>query len=230
MPRVHVVKRARPAKQTRKCRVCDHEIQPGEPYKWAKQRTGYPRYYSIWKFWCKDHSPSKYEFIQNPKVEARMRADDELMEALEGEFDRDAAEEAFNAAGDAIEELAEMERESAQNILDGFGHDTEMSQEFEERAEELQSAADNLRNADIPDEPDFEEPWGEADEPMEPSPMDYENGDGDEKYQEDLEEYESAYEDYQQDIEEYEQALEAWEKWRDEVRDLATELMGEAQL
>lgn len=195
MPRVHEVKKARASKKERKCRACGHEIQPGETYRYADQRISYPGFASIRKFWCEKHRPDKYEFIQNPKLEALMRAEDDLHESLSGEFTAEEAEAVFVSAGEAVQEIADMMRESAENIREGFGHDTCQSDEFEDKASELEDAAERLSTAssEFPPEPEPEEP-------------------------EDAERWEE------------EDAEGEWERWRDEIRDLASEMISEVEL
>jgi ABC-type transporter Mla subunit MlaD len=59
---------------------------------------------------------------------------------------RDALE---NARSDA-ENIAEELREKASNIEDGFGHETEMSDQFNQQADEVESWADELTSLDWP--------------------------------------------------------------------------------
>lgn len=195
MPRVHV-KKARKSKKVRKCGECQHEIQPGEMYKYARQRVGYPRFGTVVRYWCADHYPGRYEFIQSAKRRALAEATDTLDEALAGDFDMDTATDVFESAASDVEDIAEMHRESAQNIEDGFGHPTSQSEEFNEKADQVEQAAESLRSADFPPEPESPDP--------------------------DDEEWTERW------IEE--DADRKWEEWRNEVRELASELMGEVEV
>jgi RecJ-like exonuclease len=64
---------------------------------------------------------------------------------------------ALQSAADEIRSLAEEKREGAQNIEEGFGHETEKSQELNDIADQLDSWADEVENADVPDLSDPEE-------------------------------------------------------------------------
>lgn len=219
MPRVRHVKSARHSKKERKCAVCGNEIQVGESYKYVRMRRGFAHRYTVMRFWCHEHNPGKYEFVSNEKTRALMEAEDELTKALAGDFDRLDAEDAFQAAADAVEEIAEMHRESAHNIEEGFGHPTEQSEDFEYRAEAVAAAAEELREAEneFPPEPDTEEP----EEPDIPGWHGTEQATDEEQ-----EEYEKARQEFEVDWGDY---WADWEEWRDTIRELASEKMGEAQ-
>lgn len=244
-PRVHVIKKARASKKVRKCETCGHEIQVGESYKYARQRTGYPYYFTRIRMWCSAHRPSRYTFIQNPKVAELMRAQDELDEALGDEFEPDDAQSALEAAADAIDDLAEQHRESAENIEMGFGHETEQSAEFAEKAEACERASEALREIDVendtpeelpeyPDEPDEPEAPEEPEEEDYFDPKQYEAAK--KEYEADMEHYEDAHDDYldeyqqyEEDEEEYERIYTEWQEWRDKIRDEAQDAIGEAE-
>lgn len=57
----------------------------------------------------------------------------------------------------AVRELADEKEESAQNMEDGFGHETGPSQELRDIAEQLSSWADDIEQLEIPGEPEPEE-------------------------------------------------------------------------
>ena len=50
----------------------------------------------------------------------------------------------LNVVGEGVREAAELWRESASNIEDGFGHPTSMSEEFEGYADEVDGIADEV--------------------------------------------------------------------------------------
>jgi hypothetical protein len=55
---------------------------------------------------------------------------------------------------EAIRELASEKEEAASNMEDGFGHETEQSNELRETADALEGWADELENISWPDEPE----------------------------------------------------------------------------
>jgi hypothetical protein len=65
--------------------------------------------------------------------------------------------------------LAEEKGEAADNMEEGFGHETYQSQEIREQADQLESWADEVEQVDIPEAPDTDEveceaEWHEEDE------------------------------------------------------------------
>jgi len=62
-----------------------------------------------------------------------------------------------DGAAEAIRELAEAKRESAQNIVDGFGHETSTSDELSDVADQLDTWADEIESTDVPEDPDPDE-------------------------------------------------------------------------
>jgi hypothetical protein len=72
----------------------------------------------------------------------------------------DEVTEALSTVADNIRSLAEESRESAANIEEGFGHPTSVSEEAEQRADDLDGWADEIENADVPDMVECEECLG----------------------------------------------------------------------
>jgi len=119
-------------------------------------------------------------------------------------------EEASYEATNVAEEL----REKATNIEDGFGHETEMSAEFNERADEVEGWAGDLTNLDVPDEP--------GDEPEKPERKSYPEGkDGDSQF-------DGAMERYEQEHEEWQEATDGWDDRVEEFREEAQGALSEA--
>jgi len=71
--------------------------------------------------------------------------------------DADEVQECLNSAAERVREIAEEKREGASNIEDGFGHSTYQSDELNDVADQLDSWADDIESADIPDYPEAEE-------------------------------------------------------------------------
>jgi len=174
----------------RKCGKCGKDIEIGQPYKHVTPKSGpyggTTRYRCAtcpdWQIWELSNSLSArcaqiiYDAEQN-EITADSEVDD-IQEIL-----ADAATE--------FESLADEKEESANNIIDGFGHDTFASDELTEQAEELRSFASELENTTITDKPD------EVDQP------------GDEPEDDDSDDWRD-WEQTSQEWEDYQTALEDW--------------------
>ena len=145
MPRVTTVKSARRDHRG----SCGHDIKKGEGYRWFKRKTGPASGYQV------------KHCLQCPFKPSQLEANQYLSEFM-------AAEEGFSDSpgdtpeeiGDALTEVAEVARqnsetmeENAQAMVDGFGHETSMTEELEDRAREwsdfadaIEQAADEIRN------------------------------------------------------------------------------------
>jgi ElaB/YqjD/DUF883 family membrane-anchored ribosome-binding protein len=148
---------------------------------------------------------ANYLLLQEEALAALDEANilDDIMSALD---------EASSRASETADEL----REKASNIEDGFGHETEMSMQFNEQADEVESWGNDLTNLDRPDDPN------EQEEPEEPSRGDFPDGEiGDEKYQGHMQNYEAAKAEWQE-------AIDNWEQVFDDVRQEAQDLVENA--
>ena len=122
--------------------------------------------------------------------------------------------DAVVAAHDEAIRVSEELREKAENIEDGFGHETEQSQLFNEQADDVETWAGDLENTDIPDEP--------GKEPVHPARKDFPEGEaGDE-------EYEGALNNYDEEYEDWKNATDAWEGAVDNLREDVYALLAEA--
>jgi len=139
-----------------------------------------------------------------------------IIESCEAEIDaagvvKDVKDALCNAADDfdgVVEEL----RAKSSNIEEGFGHETELSTQFNDQADELESWADELRGADFDE---VEEPGEEPEEP-----------DRDE-YEDDLD-YGKAVEEYDCSLEEWEGMKQAYEEALEAAKEEATDLLSSA--
>lgn len=179
MARVTYVKKAKGRKdgQDRRCIKCGTDIKPGDSYKWVALRVGT---YSQRKNFCASCPVRPSDQTTSPHLQtiylAQETAEDALANA-DGAGLADLAEIVRDYAN-GVREAAESYGESADNIEDGFGHETSQSQEIREKSEECESAADTIESAaddieslDDPDAPDEElvdEYEGELDEKGEP--------------------------------------------------------------
>lgn len=138
-----------------KCDHCGKEIEPGQSYRWVKLRFG-KRFrhaeHPSWQPWDLSSSMANRILQVTSGVELPDSFDDasDIQGILEG-------------VADEIDGFAEERRESAQNIVDGFGHETEMSYQLEEHADGLEAWAEELRSwepseeAPDPDEDRFQD-------------------------------------------------------------------------
>jgi len=145
----------------RKCGKCSKEIQVGDPYKHTSVKSSYggTTYYRCAS--CPDWLP--WELSSSLSARAA-----EISHDFHDEFDgadiesADEVTDMLNSAAERVRELAEEKREGAQNIEDGFGHATMQSDELNDIADQLDSWADDIEGADIPEYPDPEEAECEA--------------------------------------------------------------------
>lgn len=141
----------------RHCDKCRKEIQPGDPYKWIKPKSGpYGGRLMVrcgtcpvWQVWEYNNSLSSQ--LARIAWEAEQSFSDEAPESA------DAVTDILNTAAEEIRNLAEEKRESASNIEEGFGHETEKSAELNDIAEQLDTWAEDVEQADVPEAPDPDE-------------------------------------------------------------------------
>lgn len=137
-----------------KCGKCGTEIQPGMPYKWIKPKSGpYGGHMMVrcascptWQVW--DYSSSLS--AQTARIAHY------AMEAISQAGSAEEVTSALEEAAQEIRDLAEQKRESAQNIEDGFGHETYQSEELNSTADELDAWAYDVEGTDITDLGDIE--------------------------------------------------------------------------
>lgn len=148
--RVNQVQHARKAQG--RCSRCGDDIAVGDPYRHWKSRYG-PRLVRCMRPEC---SPRPSELITNEELSRLTAAQEDATAAILAASDDDLAEDfvedlrsALEDAASEAEEVAESYREKQSNIEDGFGHETEQSAEFEEKADQVDSWADELGNADL---------------------------------------------------------------------------------
>ena len=148
----------------RHCDKCSKEIEVGDPYKWIKPKSGpYGGQMRVrcatcpsWQVW--EYSSSLY-------ARTAQISNDAWESFPESATEPEEISDWLSEVADEIESLAQEKEESASNIEDGFGHATSASEELEEVAEQLNSWASDVRDADVPELP-------------EPEPVDCEECDG----------------------------------------------------
>ena len=137
------------------CDYCRKPIEVGTPYKHITPKSGpyggrkRSRHASCptWQVW--EYSSSLSARLAQVEHEAEQMLDQEFETA------EDVSAVASEIA-EMVREIAQEKIEAADNMEDGFGHETYQSQEIRETGEALESWADDIENVDIPDSPDEE--------------------------------------------------------------------------
>src|SRR5262252_6121080 len=106
MPRVYTVNKARASKRTRICRVCGHEIQPGETYRYFEPRYGPPVMY------CAEHHPRR-SHMTSSKLGVLYDAQDDFAPS---EY------ESLEDLRSGLESIAETAREVASEYEDSISN------------------------------------------------------------------------------------------------------------
>lgn len=138
------------------CTHPDRAIQVGQSYKWIKPKSGpyggrqlnRHQEHPSWNVW--DYSSSLSARTQ--QISHNAWAD--FPENAEG---TDEMTDWAASVAEEIRSLAEEKREGAQNIEDGFGHETYQSEELNQVADDLDAWADDVEGIDFPDYPEPEE-------------------------------------------------------------------------
>jgi len=132
----------------RQCGKCGVEITPGTPYKWVavKRQYGGVKYYRCTA--CPNWQQSELSSSKMAGVYAAQEQCDAEVGGCE------SVDDLSSLASDLAEQIrgvAEEYEESSQNMEDGFGHATYLSDELKEKAESLNSWADDVENTDFED-------------------------------------------------------------------------------
>jgi hypothetical protein len=166
MARITYVKKAQKAQGD--CTACHKPIKKGDSYKWVAPRAykGAPSFKKkrhadcpTWRLSELTSSSALSEAYSAQEVAADDLHDLQLL------FDANNSAEDFindvenvlSTCADGIRAAAEIWRESASNMEDGFGHATYLSDELNEKADTLESSADDLENISFDDPPELEE-------------------------------------------------------------------------
>jgi hypothetical protein len=133
--------------QSMSCATCHQPIEYGQPYKWFKAKRSYGGVRYNYHPDC--HIPPSH------RTTSRMGTIYDAQESFDPGETIDDIESALSEFAQTVRDVAEEYRESASNIEEGFGHSTYQSEELAEKAETLDSWADDLESVDLDtDEPE----------------------------------------------------------------------------
>jgi len=132
------------------CEKCGVEIKVGDPYKHVSPKSG--PYGGRKRIRCAACPPWQHWELTTSKMAAIWEAQSTI-EIYGGVDDVRAALVDF---AETVRGVAEEYRESAQNIEDGFGHETYQSAELAEKGDALDGWADDLESWDPPDGDEYE--------------------------------------------------------------------------
>lgn len=137
------------------CTACQQDILPGTPYKHMSPKSGpYGGNQLSRHEGCPDWQPWDYSNSLSARL-AKIAYDFNL--SLPNCEFTDDVQDALNSAAEAVREIAQEKEDSAQNMEDGFQHETEQSQTLREIVESLNTWADEIDGADIPEFPEPED-------------------------------------------------------------------------
>lgn len=120
------------------CRT-GHEIPKGSPYQWYKKA------YGTKQIFCMEHTPPRSVYGTNsPYISTAWDIEDGF-DFTDMEVD-DVSSALEDAASQIRDEIVEALNESAQNMVDGFGHETYQSEELVERAQNYEEWANELES------------------------------------------------------------------------------------
>lgn len=131
------------------CGKCQTEIKVGDPYKHISPKSG--PYGGRTLYRCAA-CPSWQIWDYSSSLAARTaKISNDAWEQIDNAETVDDVQSVLSATAEEIRGLAEEKREGASNIESGFGHPTEKSEELEQIADDLDSWADEIEQADVPE-------------------------------------------------------------------------------
>jgi hypothetical protein len=134
------------------CDKCAKTIEVGSPYKHMSPKSGpYGGRRLVRCEACPDWQVWEY----SSSLSARLsEISYYFWENLAEVTNADDVTDALANAAQAVTDIAEEKRESAQNIEDGFQHSTYQSDELNQQADDLEAWAQEIENADVPSAPE----------------------------------------------------------------------------
>lgn len=163
MARLNYVKSFRGTSKTRDgnltCGSCGEKIKPGDSYRWWANKLpgarGSYRNIRCAKASCTPR-PSQMKPGRTGQIMAIGEGLDDQLRDMSGFTEVSEFESIRNDLASEVRSFGEEIEESAQNMEDGFGHETYQSQELRERAERIEEAASTLESAEIPEPTEHE--------------------------------------------------------------------------
>lgn len=138
------------------CDACHKPIEVGTPYKHVTPKSG-P--YGGRKRSRHESCPSWQQWDLSNSWSARVaRVQYDAEQEIEAAESAEDVESARDSAAQAIrDDLVAASEEAADNLEAGFGHETSQSQEARDRAETLESWADDVEGVEMPEAPEPED-------------------------------------------------------------------------
>jgi hypothetical protein len=134
------------------CDKCRQEITVGSPYKHISPKSGpYGGRKLVRCGTCPMWNVWEYSSSLGARIAEVQHGFD-----VSGAESEEEVRDALTEFADAVREIAAEKQESAENMEEGFGHPTSMSEELTEIAESLESWADEVEYADVPELPEPE--------------------------------------------------------------------------
>lgn len=149
--RITVEDRSKP-KPMPTCGKCGATIEVGQPYKWVKTKSG--PYGGMTKYRCATCPTWRPSELSSSKMAGVYAAQEQCDDNAGDCQTRDDFEQLAVDIADQIDAVAEEYQESADNIEEGFGHETSMSDELRSKYDELTSWAEEIRSTDFEDTPE----------------------------------------------------------------------------
>lgn len=134
-----------------KCGKCGVEIKPGDPYKHMTPRSGPYGGRRLnrcatcptWQVW-------EYSSSWSARIDRAVHDAESMLDGADFASVEDA-ESVRDDVATSIRELAEEKEQAADNLEEGFGHETSQSEEIRDEADQLNNWADEIEGADIPE-------------------------------------------------------------------------------
>jgi hypothetical protein len=141
-------------KPLERCDKCGKTIEVGSPYKHMSPKSGpYGGRRMVRCQACPDWQVWEY----SSSLSARLaQVSNDFWESVSSAESQEDVQMALQDAQSAIEEIAQEKKDGAQNIEDGFGHETSTSQDLMQQGEDLESWANEIGYLDVPNYPEAE--------------------------------------------------------------------------
>ena len=130
------------------CQREDRHIVVGEPYMQVTPKSG--PYGGHTRYRHDEHPAWRPWDLSNSLSAQLQRVDSDYRDAVGSAENEDDVKSALESMANEVRDLAQQKEEGAENIREGFGHDTYQSEELQQQAEDLNNWADEIEQADVP--------------------------------------------------------------------------------